>query len=556
MKSIEDDLSANIIIGQLPIGEGSNFEGVIDIVDLKSYRWSINQDNNDGTNFQRNALTKDSGEEWEHALIMREKMIETLGDLYDEVANLWLNKYLEQSDKFPSSILQKYLKAATLANKAVPVFCGSASNNIGIQPLLDAVVDYLPSPDEMKNSRLNNFPKDLLIAYAFKVVHDKGNPLVFTRLYSGDLVANSTIYNLTKNKYEKDIKLFRVFANEYQTKKTLHAGHIVAIAGLMDTGTGDVLLGDKKDLKQVHDIFGEHEETGDHEILSPVAVHEPVFFCTIEAQSLTQQKALDRALEIICKEDPSVHAYTDHEFGQKIVSGMGELHVEVILERLTKEFKLNCYIGPLKVAYREHPLKAIQVTDMYKREISNKRHEIEITIEILPVNNYRKIKVLVKPELKSALRKHIETGIKQTATYGAIMGFPVVGANVVVHKISMNTDSPQAVVTTAASTIMKRALLKADSVLLEPIMKLEIVTPSKYLDIALNSLSQRRADVQDVATDNLECTIQSTAPVAEMLGYANVLRTKTSGNADLSMHVHGYRELHGDDIEILRKKQI
>lgn len=547
-RSMKELLFANTCALQVPFYDKGEFCGVLDLINLTLLKWKVSETSRSETHFSTVKLNKHSScELWETALQQRREMIETLSDIDDNIANLYLSDYSKAVELFPAALLENSLRSAVKNCKTIPVFCGSAVRNIAVHLLLDAISKYLPSSCEAREKFTHNVSGGLL-AYAFKLVHHKRlGSLVFIRVYSGHLTSQATIHNVTKNCKEKITQLYTIFGEEYRVSPRVSQGQIVAISGLKYTGTGD-MISDVSNAK-----IGEEDLK-----FSPLSIPEPVFFRTVEVDSLMQSKALEESLAVITREDPAVSVKQDTNTGQTILCGMGELHMEVITERLLNEFKIKCITGPLQVAYRERPTEAVMKDLVFERTILKKHHKVELSLAIEPNDTSKTLNVAFgkkfhkthSPELIHALK----AGVIQATQSSVIMGFPLIETNIIIHKCNITSNCPLSVVSAAAASMTSGALDEADCCVLEPMMDVEVVTDAMHVQIVLGSLSQAGSTIINVTNNNADHFISAKAPVIEMLGYARKLRTLSSGHANLSLHVAGYRRLDYNDTERLRNR--
>nr|XP_002131331.1 ribosome-releasing factor 2, mitochondrial isoform X1 [Ciona intestinalis] len=554
--SLKRRLKANTLILQLPVIQDCQYIGVVDLITMERMEWDMNvvNPNQHGRKYNKHKLTR-TDEGWGNMVAARTSIIEQLSDIYDEVALLWLDgENAGNAEKFPTVELKKWIRQGTLDQTIVPVLCGSSFKNIGIQPLLDAVVDYLPRPEQIQHSFLQYY-NDTLSAMAFKVLHDKRlGSIIFVRVYSGHLRSGGTIYNVNKQSEEKIGRLMSVYADEYKDTKQIEAGNIAVISGFQNTVTGDTLVESKEAFEAaVNKANVLHRQQDDESssdvspvVLAAVKIPEPVFFCSVEVYSPTQEKALRHALDVLCREDPSVRATID-DGGSIMLSGMGELHMEIISERIKTEFKVDAYFGPIQVAYRECP--SVQATHKaaYKRTILDSNYEIEIGIQISPSAEAGTVtdpSQVLKPLYNPELCHSAALGVVQAFQQGNLLGYPVMSATVQLLAVRAKRGCPPGLVTATAIKCTREALDKAACDLLEPVMNIEITTRGEnLLQNILGDLAKRQAKVHNIESSDNEgnMKIVAEAPVSEMKGYASRLRSSTSGNADLSLQISGYQ---------------
>ncbi|XP_042681925.1 ribosome-releasing factor 2, mitochondrial [Centrocercus urophasianus] len=386
VESIKQKLKTKPLILQLPIGEAKTFRGLVDVVTKEQIIWKPTSDLDDGIFFEQKPLIEsDNPSLFQEVQDARNTLIEQVADLDDEFAELILGEHSENFDLVPSNKLRSAIRRVTLAQKAVPVLCGSALKNRGVQPLLDAITMYLPAPHERSYEFLHWYNDDDLCALAFKVLHDKcRGPLVFIRIYSGSLKPQSAVYNINKSCTERMSRLLLPFADQQIEIPSLMPGNIALAVGLKQSATGDTLVSSKASAVAAarqagRSAGGEQRNTSNVErlLLAGVEVPEPVFFCTIEPPSMAKQQDLDNALSCLQREDPSLKVKIDPDTGQTILCGMGELHIEIIHDRIKREYGIETYLGPLQIAYRETILNAAQATG--KKESKNHTESHRIT---------------------------------------------------------------------------------------------------------------------------------------------------------------------------------
>ncbi|XP_023422973.2 ribosome-releasing factor 2, mitochondrial isoform X4 [Cavia porcellus] len=498
VESIREKLKAKPLLLQLPIGEAKTFKGVIDIVNKEKLLWNSNSD--DGKDFERKPLLEKSDPELlKETVEARIALIEQVADLDDEFADLVLGKFSENFDLLPAEKLQTAIHRVTLALTAVPVLCGSALKNKAIQPLLDAITMYLPSPEERNYDFLQWYNGDLC-ALAFKVLHDKQRgPLVFTRIYSGTLKPQSAIHNINGNCTEKISRLLLPFADQHIEIPSLTAGNIALTVGLKQTATGDTLVSSKSSALAAAQRAKRREEKQQRQsceverlLLAGVEIPEPVFFCTIEPSSWAKQPDLDHALKCLQREDPSLKVKLDPDSGQTVLCGMGELHLEIIHDRIKREYGLETYLGPLQVAYRETIMSSARAT-------------------------------------------------------GPLLGSPIQDVTITLHSLVIHPGTSATMISACVSRCVQKVLKKADKQILEPLMHLEVTVPRDFLSPVLADLAQRRGNVQEIQTRQDNRVVIGFVPLAEIMGYSTVLRTITSGSATFVLELSTYRAMNPQD---------
>eukprot|EP00076_Gallus_gallus_P049086 XP_424792.2 ribosome-releasing factor 2, mitochondrial [Gallus gallus] len=572
VESIKQKLKTKPLLLQLPIGEAKTFRGLVDVVTKEQMIWKPTSDLDDGRFFeQKPLLESDDPSLFQEVQDARNTLIEQVADLDDEFAELILGEYSENFDLIPSDKLQSAIRRVTLAQKAVPVLCGSALKNKGVQPLLDAITMYLPAPHERSYEFLQWYKDDDLCALAFKVLHDKSRgPLVFIRIYSGSLKPQSAVYNINKSCTERMSRLLLPFADQQIEIPSLMPGNIALAVGLKQSATGDTLVSSKASAVAAarqagRSAGGEQRNTGDIEslLLAGVEVPEPVFFCTIEPPSMAKQQDLDNALSCLQREDPSLKVKIDPDTGQTILCGMGELHIEIIHDRIKREYGIETYLGPLQIAYRETILNAAQATDVLDKVVGDKRHFVTTELEVRPVSGERTV---TKPIIEYAqsvievlpkeLQEAIENGITNSCVQGPLLGFPVQDIDVTVQSLTVHPDTSDTMISACISRCLQKALKKAGIQILEPLMSLEITVSEDHLSAALADLAQRRGSIQEIQSRQDNKVVIAAVPLAEMMGYSTVLRSLTSGSATFTLELASYQALNSQEQSALLQRRM
>lgn len=572
VESIKQKLKTKPLLLQLPIGEAKTFRGLVDVVTKEQMIWKPTSDLDDGKFFeQKPLLESDDPSLFQEVQDARNTLIEQVADLDDEFAELILGEYSENFDLIPSDKLQSAIRRVTLAQKAVPVLCGSALKNKGVQPLLDAITMYLPAPHERSYEFLQWYKDDDLCALAFKVLHDKcRGPLVFIRIYSGSLKPQSAVYNINKSCTERMSRLLLPFADQQIEIPSLMPGNIALAVGLKQSATGDTLVSSKASAVAAarqagRSAGGEQRNTGDIEslLLAGVEVPEPVFFCTIEPPSMAKQQDLDNALSCLQREDPSLKVKIDPDTGQTILCGMGELHIEIIHDRIKREYGIETYLGPLQIAYRETILNAAQATDVLDKVVGDKRHFVTTELEVRPVSGERTV---TKPIIEYAqsvievlpkeLQEAIENGITNSCVQGPLLGFPVQDIDVTVQSLTVHPDTSDTMISACISRCLQKALKKAGIQILEPLMSLEITVSEDHLSAALADLAQRRGSIQEIQSRQDNKVVIAAVPLAEMMGYSTVLRSLTSGSATFTLELASYQALNSQEQSALLQRRM
>jgi len=532
IKSIETDLGANVIPLQIPIGAEDNFRGVIDLMEMKAY---IYDNESLGKNFHTEdipAELKEAAKRYHH--IMVEKAVELEDSL--------MEKYLESEEKISAQELIAAIRKGTIANKIVPVLCGSAFRNKGVQKLLDAVTLYLPSPIDQPlicghepgnpDKIIERKPSDNepFSALAFKVQADPHmGKLVYFRVYSGQIDAGSYVLNVTKDRKERLSRILQMHANERENQPTIYAGDIAAAVGLEHTVTGDTLTDIDKPL-----------------LLEAIEFPAPVMSVSIKPKERVDQDKISRALSKLAEEDPTFTIHTDTETDETIISGMGELHLEIIVDRLKTEFGVEAIVGAPKVAYKETILSEVSEEYKHVKQSGGRGQYGHVVLEIIPAKageGFEFNNEIVGGRVPREYVPAIEKGVIAAMQKGAYAGYPVVDVKVnLVDGSFHEVDSSEIAFKIAALECFKKAFLKGAPVLLEPYMSLEVTTPEEYVGNIVGNICVRRGKVLGIEAKVNQQIIEAEVPLAEMFGYATTLRSLSSGRASYTMHFERYAE--------------
>ena len=528
VQMIKDRLGARAVPLQLPIGAEDKFIGVIDLVRMKAIVW---EDESLGAKFRDEAIPEELASA---AAEYREKLIEAAADSDETI----MEKYLE-GHEISEAELTKAIRSATLAIKIIPVLCGSAFRNKGVQPLLDAVIEYLPSPldippvkgiDPDTQAPDERPAKDdaPFSALAFKIMTDPFvGTLSFFRVYSGSLSAGASVYNSTKGKRERIGRLLKMHANKREEIKEVYAGDIAAGVGLRTATTGDTLC-----------------DENDPIILESIEFPEPVISIAIEPKSKADQEKLGLSLQKLAAEDPSFRVRTDEETGQTIISGMGELHLEIIVDRLLREFNVGANVGKPQVAYKETVRKPVEQQGKFIRQTGGRGQYGDVWIKLEPQQPGAGFEFVDAIKGGSIPREYIpavEKGVKEATENGALAGYPMVDVKVTLFDGSYHdVDSSEIAFKIAGSMAFKEAARKASPVLLEPIMSVEVVVPEDFMGDVIGDLNSRRGKVLGLDTRPAAQAIDARVPLAQMFGYATDLRSMTQGRATYTMQFSHY----------------
>jgi elongation factor G len=541
VRQIRERLGARPVPIQLPIGAEEKFEGVVDLVRMKAIYWDVE---NMGTTYEARDIP---AELQDAAAVAREFMIESAAEGSEELMEL----YLEGGELNNEQIIEG-LRAGTLANEIVPCLCGSAFKNKGVQALLDAVVLLMPSPnevpaikgineDETEGTRPSS-DSEPFAALAFKIATDPYvGTLTFFRVYSGVLKSGDTVYNPVKSKKERVGRILQMHANSREEIKEVRAGDIAAAVGLKDVTTGDTLCA----LDRV--ITLERMEFPD-----------PVISVAVEPKTKADQEKMGIALSKLAQEDPSFRVHTDEESGQTIISGMGELHLDIIVDRMKREFKVEANVGRPQVAYRETIRKSVEAEGKFVRQSGGRGQygHVWIRLEPLPAGGgYEFENAIVGGVVPREYINSVDKGIQEQVGNGVIAGYPMVDVKATLYDGSYHeVDSSEMAFKIAGSMAFKNAAVKASPVLLEPLMKVEVVTPEDYMGDVMGDLNRRRGIVQGMEDSPSGKIINAHVPLSEMFGYATDLRSQTQGRATYTMEFDHYAEAPASVAEEIIKK--
>ena len=543
LKMMDERLKCVAVPLQLPIGAEENFRGVIDLIKMKAYVFY-------------DELGKDMREEeipadmLDQAKSYRDHMLEQISDQDEEIMMLYL-----EGEEIPQEMIRTALRKATIANKVIPVLCGSSYKNKGVQELLDAIVEYLPSPLDKpaitgtnpKTGEEEERPADdsaPFSALAFKIATDPYvGKLAFFRVYSGSLEAGKTVLNTNKNVRERMGRILLMHANHREDLPCVYSGDIAAVVGLKNTTTGNTLC------DMDHPI-----------ILESMEFPEPVIRVAIEPKTKAGQEKMGIALAKLAEEDPTFKTYTDEETGQTIIAGMGELHLEIIVDRLLREFKVEANVGAPQVAYKETIKKKVNQETKYARQSGGKGQYGHVKITVEPNESgkgFEFINATVGGSIPKEYIPAVEQGVRGAMESGVLAGFPVVDVKVTLYDGSYHeVDSSEMAFKIAGSMAFKEACQKAQPVVLEPIMKVSIIVPDEYMGDVIGDVSSRRGSVRSLEPRNGAHQIDAWVPLSEMFGYATNLRSRTQGRGQFSMEPSHYVELSQSlTDEVVRKRK-
>ncbi len=537
VKTIRERLNATAAVLQLPIGSEANFIGVVDLVGQRALTWR--GETKIGEDYEVEAIPADLVDA---AAAAREELIQVLADHDDDFAEQWLEAE-ETGEELTAEQIKPAIRRAVIANEITAVICGTSFKNKGVQPMLDAVVDYLPSPLDVpaikgfkpgdEETLVERHPSndDPLSVLAFKIAADPHlGKLTFVRIYSGILKAGTQVLNSTKGRKERIGKIYQMHANKREEIESVGAGMIVAVMGLKDTTTGDTLCDPQNPV-----------------VLESMDFPNPVIEQAIEPKSKSDQEKLSTAIQRLAEEDPTFRVHTDDETGQTIIAGMGELHLEILIDRMKREFRVEANIGKPQVAYREtlrRPVEKIEYT--HKKQSGGSGQYAKVLINLEPQESgtgYEFVNAVTGGRIPKEYIPAVDKGIQEAMAFGPLAGYPVEDIKVtLVDGAYHDVDSSELAFKIAGSMVFKDAARKADPAMLEPLMAVEVTTPDDYLGTVIGDLNSRRGQVQGMEEQHGNQVVRALVPLSEMFGYVGDLRSKTSGQASYSMEFSQYGE--------------
>ncbi|MBZ7992810.1 elongation factor G [Campylobacter sp. RM9333] len=539
---IKNRLKANPVPIQIPIGAEDTFRGVVDLVKMVAYVWDDDKKPTDYKEIEIPADLKEKAEEY------RTKLVEAVAETSEEL----MDKYLG-GEELTNDEIYKGIKKGCLDLSIIPMCCGTAFKNKGVQPLLDAVVKYLPAPDEVADIRgqyedgtetsVKSTDDGEFAGLAFKIMTDPFvGQLTFVRVYRGKLESGSYAYNATKDKKERIGRLLKMHSNKREEIKELYAGEIGAIVGLKDTLTGDTLASEK-----------------DKVILEKMDFPDPVISVAVEPKTKADQEKMGIALNKLAQEDPSFRVSTDEESGQTIISGMGELHLEIIVDRMLREFKVDAEVGKPQVAYRETIRQSVEQEYKYAKQSGGRGQYGHVFLRLEPLEpgkGYEFVNDIKGGVVPKEYIPAVDKGIQEALQNGVLAGYPVEDVKVTLFDGSYHeVDSSEMAFKLAASMGFKEGARKAGAVILEPIMKVEVETPEDYMGDVIGDLNKRRGQVNSMDERGGNKIIAAFCPLAEMFGYSTDLRSQTQGRATYSMEFDHYSEVPRNVSEEIIKKR-
>jgi len=530
---IKERLGATVAVVELPIGSESNFVGVVDLLQMKALIWDESSPRGESW-----SIVDIPGALVDEAARARSELVDTLSTFDDSITEKFLS-----DEEITAEDLQVALRRATVSGHAVPVLCGSAFKNKGVQPLLDAVVAYLPSPldvpptkgtDPKRGTELERRAddKEPFAALAFKIMADQHlGKLTFVRVYSGMVSQGDGVLNSTRDRKERIGRVLQMHANHREPRSVAYAGDIIALVGMRDTTTGDTLCDPTAPI-----------------VLESLDFPEPVIHVAVEPKTKADQDKLSRALQALSEEDPTFQVHADEETGQTVIGGMGELHLEVLVDRMLREFRVDANVGKPQVAYRETIRRPVdKVEHRYVRQTGGRGQYGHVVLNLEPTgpgSGYEFVDKITGGVIPKEYIPAVDTGIQDAMQSGVLAGYPVVDLRAtLVFGSYHEVDSSEMAFKIAASMCFKEACRRADPVLLEPVMAVEVVTPEDYLGDVMGDLSSRRGRVEGMDQRGNNQVVRAEVPLAEMFGYATDLRSRTQGRATYTMQFSSYQEV-------------
>ncbi len=543
VEMIKDRLGAKPLVLQLPLGSESEFKGVIDLIRMKAIVW---QDEKLGAKFTDEEIPQNLIDESNK---YRESLIETVVEMDDEIMEKYLDGTTPSEDQIKSLI-----RKGTIGSNFVPVLCGSAFKNKGVQPMLDAVVDFLPSPLDVPAIKGVKYQKEdeaisrkssddePFSALAFKIMNDPFvGSLTFMRVYSGQIEAGSSVLNSVKDKKERFGRMLQMHSNSREDIKVARAGDIIAVAGLKDTTTGDTLC-----------------DPDNAVILERMEFPDPVIEVAVEPKTKADQEKMGVALQRLAAEDPSFKVSVDHESGQTVMKGMGELHLEILVDRMLREFKVDATVGAPQVAYRETITQQTSVDYTHKKQSGGAGQFAKVVMEFQPLQKGEGFifeSKIVGGRVPKEYIPGVEKGLKASIESGFLAGFPVIDLKcTLIDGAFHDVDSSVMAFEIAARAAFREAMPKANAVLLEPMMKIEVVTPEEYMGDIIGDLNSRRGQVSGMEQRGVNHVVNGMVPLANMFGYVNNLRSMSQGRASYTMTFDHYEQVPHNVAEEVKEK--
>ncbi|XP_045461171.1 ribosome-releasing factor 2, mitochondrial [Harmonia axyridis] len=547
-ESIKQKLSVTPLSLQIPIKKNGKLSGIIDILTMEKLLFP-------NLKLVRSPLLEaDDPKLWNDAMSCRSHIVDKLSEYNEKLAEKVIIE--ETIDNIKTTDIVKALEEETLNQNIVPVVMGSAYKNIGVQALMDAIILYLPSP--RKRNEYHKYFEDNLCAKAFKILHNKQKgTLVFVRVYNGNIKKGQRINSVTQNKNEQVVRLYAAFADDFHEVDSIGNGNIGVVTGLKYTKMGDFLSNSASAVQRANEKFLKSKKSSLNNSVEDlfgmkVNIPEPVFFCSIEPESAAYQSALDNALMELQREDPSLTVTQNHETGQTVLGGMGELHLDIIKDRILKEYKVKAELGHLQINYHETLLEKSTDTLQFNTRISGSEQKFTITLSLLPTDEDKK-EVLIFDKTQEAAKniaaiyhKHllaIKNGVEAALASGPRLNCKVSKIQVMLHYFAVEKGTSETVITAGTTQLIQKILQKQGTHILEPVMNVEIVVPSDYLSAILADLSRRRSAIEEISVRENFKVVKAQTPLSELLGYATIIRTLSSGAATFSMEFNEYKKM-------------
>ncbi|RNA28118.1 ribosome-releasing factor mitochondrial [Brachionus plicatilis] len=590
LDSIEKKLNTIPLQLQHPVGKEKSFRGVIDLINMKKITW--NQES-DGKIFEsRNLDPNDPA--FKPAFSRRIDLIEKIARLNEDFAQILLDKYNMEFDKMDDNVLlESYIRKSCLSSLATPVLCGSSFKNTAIQPAMDAIVKYLPSPLDLEKNNYEPFYDKSLFMVCFKIIHDhqksrkrtnrssskiilqtnaantlnKPKPdeaqddiLTFVRVYNGELHAKSKVYNPAKDVKETCDKIYIPFSNELEQVQKVGAGNIAIVHGLTKTTTGDILVHNK----QLYDKASHRMQVENKtEMQMELDIANPVYFCTVEPESESDEKRLNFALECLQREDPSLRVLVNEEenLGQTVIQGQGQLHLEVVKDRILKEYKLNAYFGPLNIAYKEMPTRNVTQEIKFEKSLGERKFFVKIELHLEPRSDFKfkNAKILLQNENNSEMPidsiNALNHGIKSALNKGVILRYPFINTDVHITKFETSQAVPVPYISSAAYQCTIKALENAECVVIQPVMLLDVNTSKDYSSKVYSDLTRRNALNIKISELNKIVNISAKVPLAKLRTYSSDIRKLTSGNTTFNIEFDSYDQISQREFQDLLEKK-
>ena len=528
VQEMRDRLATNAVPIQLPIGSEDTFVGVVDLIERKAIRWDRGSDDEEPVIGDVPEAMVDAVES------AREKLVEAAADTDDALAE----RYLEGEDLSADDI-RAALRKGCISNKLVPVSCGAALRNRGVQPLLSAVIDYLPSPVDVpptvgtkprsaERLERNADAKDPFSALGFKVHMDQGRKVLYLRVYSGTVSPGDEVYNVRLGKKEKIARLFQMHANKRERIKLAGPGSIVAAVGLKYSATGDTLCDPSQPI-----------------VFEPIDSYEPVISRAVEAQTLAEKEKLDFALVKLADEDPTFRVREDEETGQTLISGMGELHLDIIVDRLTREYNVAARLGKPQVVYRETVKDLAESEYVFERQLENEQLYGKVAVRVEPLDRGHGVESVnslpADPPLPEPIVNAAMEGLTEAAATGVSAGYPLVDARLTLLSVGIQEGATNPVAfKAAASEAFRRACRDAKPAMLEPIMAVEVVVPEEFMGEVIGDLNSRHGQIEELGFRGIKRLVRALVPMNKMFGYSTTVRSLTQGRANFSMRFHAF----------------